>query len=364
MAIKDYKSDSIDLKIFPTTRYQGSKRKIIPWIFEIIKNIEFDSVLDIFGGTSSASYLFKKMGKEVIYNDILKFNHIIGLALIENNNTTLSQDEIKALIIPAKNQSQGFISKTFKNIYYTNAENSWLDVTIDRILNMGDRGTWEYKKSIAYYALFQSCLIKRPFNLFHRRNLSIRMKNVKRSFGNKTTWDQPFEFFFEKFSHEANSAVFDSGKKCRSINYNALDIPEKDYDLIYIDSPYLTKNNYNETANYIRCYHFLEGLANFEIWKELIDYNTNNYQFKKNGENIWINPKKNESAFEELIEKFPRSKIIISYKKYGSPSIQKLIKILRRHRSKVEWFSRPYSYALNNQNGNANRNREVLLIGK
>lgn len=364
MAINLFESDSIDLNNFPTTRYQGSKRKIIPWIFETIRNIEFNSVLDVFGGTGSTSYLFKKMGKEVTYNDILKFNYVIGLAIIENNNTTLSQDEIKSLITSANNQSKGFISKTFKDIYYTNSENSWLDVMIDRILTMGDRGIRKYKKSIAYYALFQSCLVKRPFNLFHRKNLYLRMKNVKRNFGNKTTWDKPFEFFFEKFIHEANSSVFEGENNCSSINYNALDIPEKDYDLIYIDPPYLTKNNYNETANYIRCYHFLEGLANFKTWKDLIDYNTNNYHFKRNGENIWINPKKNESSFEELIEKFPRSKIIISYKKYGCPSIQKLIKILKRHRNKVEWFSRPYGYALNNQNGNAHRNREVLLIGK
>ena len=76
----------VELREFPSTRYQGSKRKIIPWLWDCFRELDFSSVLDVFGGTGSVSYLFKKMGKEVTYNDILLFNHEIGLALIQNNN--------------------------------------------------------------------------------------------------------------------------------------------------------------------------------------------------------------------------------------------------------------------------------------
>ena len=37
------------LKAIPTTRYQGSKRKILPWLYECMKGYEFHSVLDAFG---------------------------------------------------------------------------------------------------------------------------------------------------------------------------------------------------------------------------------------------------------------------------------------------------------------------------
>jgi len=47
----------------PTTRYQGSKRKILPWIYDCIKDIEFNTVLDAFGGSGVVSCLFKRMGK-------------------------------------------------------------------------------------------------------------------------------------------------------------------------------------------------------------------------------------------------------------------------------------------------------------
>ncbi len=69
--------------IFPSTRYQGSKRKLLPWIYENIKDIKFESALDLFGGSGNVGYLFKKMGKSTTYNDCLKFNYLIGKAIIE-----------------------------------------------------------------------------------------------------------------------------------------------------------------------------------------------------------------------------------------------------------------------------------------
>ena len=71
---------------FPTTRYQGSKQKFVDWIWDCVKDIPFHSALDAFGGTGCVSFRLKEEGKQVTYNDILPFNHIIGKALIENEN--------------------------------------------------------------------------------------------------------------------------------------------------------------------------------------------------------------------------------------------------------------------------------------
>lgn len=59
--------------IFPSTRYQGSKLKLAQWIGGECRDLNFTTVLDAFGGSGSVSYMYKKMGKEVTYNDILKF---------------------------------------------------------------------------------------------------------------------------------------------------------------------------------------------------------------------------------------------------------------------------------------------------
>lgn len=41
------------MMLLPTTRYYGSKRRLVEQIWETLQdnNVEFDSVLDLFGGT-------------------------------------------------------------------------------------------------------------------------------------------------------------------------------------------------------------------------------------------------------------------------------------------------------------------------
>jgi hypothetical protein len=76
-----------------------------------------------------------------------------------------------------------FIQETFRDIYFTEEENAWLDQTITNIHQMTD----SYKAALAFFALAQAAIIKRPYNLFHRKNLYVRLAEVERSFGNKTS---------------------------------------------------------------------------------------------------------------------------------------------------------------------------------
>ncbi len=107
----------IDLSEYPTTRYQGSKRKILPWLYENLKDLKFNTVLDGCGGSASVSYLFKKMNKSVTYNDNLKFNHIIGKALIENQTVIFTDEDIFNLLNSGLN-APNIISRIFNNVYY------------------------------------------------------------------------------------------------------------------------------------------------------------------------------------------------------------------------------------------------------
>lgn len=361
----DNTADHLDVSRFPSTRYRGSKRKIIPWLWDSFKELDFTSALDVFGGTASVSYLLKKMGKAVTYNDYLHFNYLIGVALIENDQTVLTKRDVAKALRPSPNgRSSNFVRETFKGIFFTDRENQWIDNVVARIGCVGDRSPeGAYKRALLSYGLFQSCLIKRPFNLFHRRNLYLRTADVKRGFGNKTSWDRRFKRYFFSFCMEASDAVFKGAKPCRTMRFDAKDIPNENYDLVYIDPPYLTKTGDNETSDYRRSYHFLEGLCNYSSWEELIDYRTPNFRMKPEA-NDWVNPEANGEAFDALFEKFKRSIIVVSYKKFGTPSIDTLIRMFRRHGRKVRSRSRHYKYALNHQNGSAELNREVLLIAE
>jgi adenine-specific DNA-methyltransferase len=359
-------ADRIDFKSFPVTRYLGSKRKILPWIYETLKDLPFTTVLDACGGSGSVSYLFKKMGKEVTYNDKLHFNYIIGKALIENSRYKLTEHDLLNLsqINPNINYKD-FIRDTFKDVYYLEEENGWLDIVTNNILNMNHYKPkiLDYKKALAYYALFQASLIKRPFNLFHRKNLEIRTSEVERRFGNKTSWERPFSEYLMKFSNEANNLVFNSGRTCYSKNESIFTIDEGGYDLVYIDIPYIRQDGSNESSNYLRCYHFLEGLSKYSEWDELIDYSSINLRLKAIESQNDFTKENIYERVEEILSKFRRSIIVFSYKKGGIPSIEFIKRTMKKLKREVYTVSMHYKYALNNQNNNVQKNREVLIIG-
>ncbi|HVA98055.1 MAG TPA: DNA methyltransferase, partial [Bacteroidia bacterium] len=221
----------------------------------------------------------------------------------------------------------------------------------------------EYKKALSFYAVFQASLIKRPFNLFHRKNLNIRTADVKRNFGNKATWEVPFKDYLLKFATEANDLVFDSGNECKALNKSILELDPYGYDLVYIDPPYIRKEGNNESSNYFNCYHFLEGLSNYENWNNLIDYDTNNLKLKNWKDQDDFSKDKIKETFENILYIFSKNKIVLSYKKGGFPSIEFIKKTMQKMGKTVYTKSRHYQYALNHQNGDSKNNREVLIIG-
>lgn len=103
----------------PVTRYYGSKRKIINQIWGFIESekLDFNSVLDIFGGTGTFSYRAKLAGKEVHYNDIFGFNTIIGKAIIQNNSNRISEKDIELILKKDENfEYKYYIKEIFKDI--------------------------------------------------------------------------------------------------------------------------------------------------------------------------------------------------------------------------------------------------------
>lgn len=338
--------------ILPSTRYQGSKYKILKWIDYHTKDLKFNSILDAFGGTGCVGYMFKKNGKQVFYNDSLRFNYYVGLAIIENSEIVLN-DEDMGFILGKHPEIEypTFIYDTFHDIYFTDEENKWLDVVITNIKNIKNRE----KQALAYYALFQSCIIKRPYNLFHRKNLYIRTSEVERSFGNKKTWDTPFEDHFRKFAREANEAIFSNKKENKAFHSDIFNLDVKT-DLVYIDTPYISARGIG--INYFDFYHFLEGIILYDKWPELIDKKSKHKKIK-NGKNEWCNKGKIHQAFEKLFNKFKNSILVVSYRDDGTPTIKELIEMLRKYKKSIEIKKFDYKYVLSNESS-----KEVLIIAK
>jgi adenine-specific DNA methylase len=338
---------------FPATRYQGSKAKLVDWIWSRLADLEFDNCLDAFGGTGAVAYRLKQAGKQVTYNDALRFNYYVGRALIENSRVRLEPAEVDWLLQRQPSISYPrFIQDNFQDIYFTGEENRWLDQTITNIRRL----TEPYKVALAFFALCQACIIKRPYNLFHRKNLYIRLAEVERSFGNKTTWDKPFDEWFSEFVAQANGAVFDNGRPNRALNGDAVDAPGE-YDLVYIDTPYISKSGV--AVDYRDFYHFLEGLTMYDEWEQHLDYGSKHRRLQRRP-NEWTDKKRIHAAFDRLFERYQDSILVVSYRSDGIPSEEELVTILSRHKTqvKVERFGQ-YKYVLST-NAEA---EEILLIG-
>lgn len=186
------------------------------------------------------------------------------MSIIENNTTRLTNGDVQRILEPDPSRNyKHFIADTFKDIYYTDEENQWLDIVVQNIAGLEN----PYKKALAYNALFQACLVKRPFNLFHRRNLYLRFAKVPRSFGNKTTWDKPFPEHFSHFLFEVNGLVFNNGRENKALNLDVSEV-EGSFDLVYIDPPYTSEAGV--TVDYLQFYHFLEGLSQYDEWVNIL----------------------------------------------------------------------------------------------
>jgi DNA adenine methylase/adenine-specific DNA-methyltransferase len=337
---------------FPSTRYQGSKQSLVSWIWDHLREIAFESVLDVFGGTGVVSHWLKNEGKQVTYNDRLRFNWTIGVALIENRGETLTASQVDQILARQPGMIYpDFIQQTFQGIYFTDSENAWLDQTLHNIDHLL---TTQSLQALARFAVFQASLSKRPYNLFHRANLYMRTAQVERSFGNKTTWDTPFEILFRQFVHEANQAVFDNGQNNVALCLDALETPQG-ADLVYVDPPYL--NSKGIGVDYRDFYHFLEGLTQYAKWGANIDY-TSKHRRLHPEKSRWLHPSTLLGVFEQLIERHRQSILVISYREDGVPSKHELVNLLGKYKKRVIEAVLPKKYVLSSKNSH-----ELLLIG-
>lgn len=347
--------DNISQQIatFPKTRYYGSKRRLLNWVFKELKDLPFNTVLDGFGGTASVSLLFKAMGKEVTFNDALMSNTISAKVLLAEE---LPLDLTEAYsFIDSIEPIEGFISNTFEGMYYTQEENNWLDGAANKIHMLED----ELKRCIYLYSLFQACLMKRPFNLFHRANLNLRTNNnIKRSFGNYVTWEKPFSDLMKARLKGVFQLVSPSKHISHILQNGDVSKLDTGYDLVYLDPPYV--NLRNKGDDYLMRYHFLEGLSDYKNWKNHISQESKIKSFNKN---LYISEWQSKTTFKEnlfnLIKKHNQSIVVLSYLANAYPAELEIIECFESNFQYVNVIRKDFCHALAKE-----KKIELLFIGR
>lgn len=338
---------------FPVTRYYGSKRRLIGWMEGIFADINFDTVVDVFGGTGTVSLLFKSLGKNVYYNDILESSRLQATALLSNESVEdlyATVFEFCKAVVPERS----FITENFQGIYYKDFENMWLDGALALLQRVKERQRYVD----IFYCLQQACIQKRPFNLFHRRNLNLRENNKQDTkFGNWRTWERSFEELMLR-------AAIDLRRSRWCSRVSPIILPRQDalslsagYDLVYLDPPYIPK--VRRDISYLERYHFLEGLAMPQNWSASIDWSRASRGFVATEDvQRWNTKSTFKDNLYSLIYKHRSSVVVLSYVESAYPSREELVGYFEELFSSVEVHEKALSHALSK-----NQKVELLIVG-
>lgn len=302
------------------------------------------------------SMLFQAMRKSVTYHDGLKFNEDVGRTLLAPE-LALSATDLSEFLIGIE-KIEGLISTHFNGMYYTADENAWLDGVMAKLAkcSLSPRA-----KSNLKYLLYQACLKKRPFNLFHRANLNLRTKtNVERSFGNYVTWERPFEGLMIQMHGELSQQIRQHKKPATVLPSSNVSTLEGVYDLVYLDPPYLNVEERYNRDDYWRRYHFLEGLADYDQWARFLDHSSS---IGVNRGPDWMLDWRHKSTFRdrlfELIERYRSSIVVLSYVSDAFPSEDEIKSQFEKQFSQVSIHTYEYSHALSKT-----KKRELIFVGR
>lgn len=334
---------------YPTTRYMGSKQKLLQHISESVKNLEFESVIDLFSGSGIVGYMFKAQGKKVVSNDHMHMSHTFTKALVENNGVTLNSEKVKKILSKNPN-SDKFVQKTFKGLYFTNAENILIDNIRANIKELAN----EYEAAIAMTALIRACTKKRPRGIF--TYVGDRYDDGRKDL------QTPLSQHFIDAVASINKAVFNNGKKNEARNSDAMKLKPIRNSLVYIDPPYFTPKS---DAEYVRRYHFVEGLA--RDWQGVeIQEHTITKKFK--GYPTPFSTQVGASnAFDLLFKRFADNILLVSYSSNSLPSLDEMVALMSKYKEHVEVIPVDYKYSFGNQKNKVGNNRnsvqEYLFLG-
>lgn len=312
---------------FPRLRYMGSKYRLLPHLASVFEETGGGRALDAFSGSGVVSYLMKCQGFEVTSNDFLEFPGAITSATVVNQDAQLTEQDVATITRPAADD-RDFISRTFDGLYFDATDRAFLDSAwshIDRLEGA--------KRHLAVSALVLSAARKQPRGVFTftdssryadgRRDLALTMR----------------EHFAERVA-EYNATVFDDGQQHTSIVGDVTDLDGSDWDLVYLDPPYAPAS---DDADYMKRYHFLQGLAVYWRGQEIMP-ETRTKKIRKKF-TPFAYKRTIADALSASFEQFADAgTIVLSYSSNAVPDARTIMALLSRVKKDVQVLPIDHTY--------------------
>jgi len=338
--------------------YIGNKRKLIPFIIDVIDkyDIEYKTVLDLFSGSAFVSMAFKMFDKKVVSNDILSCSYLNAVAFVQNSDIVLTQDD-KEYLFSGKEYDEDFIDDKYLNrldeseiatisSYYEKAYKKW-----------GHPFDGNIKSSLAIVYMqnyiIENCFVGGRLNngqilatydhrIDHPRNKGYNMFFNGRDFSySDMRWQNPI-YTEDKNKHESYN--MDAIEFLTTIKPNV--------DLAYIDPPYG-----GGQSDYGFMYSLFEEMLHGKEYKKIEE--------KRFGADRFISKNNYKENFSKLLDasRYIPS-IIISYNDTSWGTIEEICEVVKEHRKNVAVEEFDYSYKYRNKKNNDKETKEYIIVAK
>lgn len=231
--------------------YFGGKQKLVKQIFAHVRPPdEAPTVADCFMGGGSVSLFAKARGYQVIANDIADRSAIIGRALLANDRTRLTDDDVRGIFVPHPG-NDGFVERHFAPDFFV-ARHARL---IDNMLARARAAHDSVRRDLLLLVALHFILRWRPYGDFHQPGLIQKLVDGDLEGVNEDTIKVKVAGLFRNPSIErlraivrdVNAGVFDGGRPCEMHQLDVLDFLDKvEGDTLYADPPYFGSNAYEK----------------------------------------------------------------------------------------------------------------------
>jgi DNA adenine methylase/adenine-specific DNA-methyltransferase len=326
----------------------GSKYRLLPHLERTFAQVGGDTALDAFSGSGVVSYLLKAQGFQVTSNDFLTFPGNIARATVENSHELLSDETVQVICGPPADD-RDFIRSKFAGLYFTPEDLTFLDSAWSHIDLLEG-----YQRDIAISALVLSAARKQPRGVFTftdssryadgRRDLQLTLR----------------EHFVERVA-EYNATVFSNGTSSVALTGDVFDVPSATPDLVYLDPPYAPPK---DDADYIKRYHFLEGLSVY--WRGTTIMEETRTKKLEKRYTPFAYKRSIEDALSRVFHQFEGARsIVLSYSSNALPGADRIIELLREVKPIVEVTAIDHKYSFGTHAKATRRDAsEYLFVGR
>lgn len=314
--------------------YIGNKRKLLPYIESVIKDIIQETgekrfrCADLFSGSGIVARMLKKYSSSLIVNDMEGYSRVINECYLTNKedfDELLYEQYKNEILKQCENLQEGIIAQNYapkdkdniqkgERVFFTPRNAKYID-TVRKAIDSIDE---KYRKFFIAPLLYEASVHANTSGVF--KGFYKSSKTGIGKYGgdgenclNRILADIEFKKpVLSNFSSEVLVYQEDTNKLAKKL---------KDLDIVYLDPPY---NQHGYGSNYF----MLNTILNNKLGKDLssvsgIPNDWNRSSYNKKGEVLKV--------FEELIKDLDSRYIIISYNSEGFMSKEDITNMLIKH---------------------------------